>query len=372
MKIVEIMRKMAEVNASDLHITAGSPPQIRVDGDLVPVGDKPLSPEESRELSCSVLTEKQKSLLESGELMELDFSFGIHDIGRFRANVHYQRGSVGLALRCIPYKVPTIEELNLPDSLKILCDKPKGLVLITGATGNGKSTTTAAMIDRVNTRYKKHIITIEDPIEFLHRNKKSLITQREVGQDTFSFHDALRTILRQDPDVVLIGEMRDLETIKATLTIAETGHLTMATLHTNSTVETVNRIIDAFPSAQQSQVRAQLSFVLEGVVCQQLIPKADGKGRALAMEIMFPNPAIRNLIREGKTHQIYSNMQTSQTETNMQTMAQSLANLYRNGDITEEECLQRSPDQKEIKRLMELDGSSTEQKSVAKKKADYF
>jgi twitching motility protein PilT len=372
MKIIEIMKKMAELEASDVHITTGSPPQLRVDGDLVSFCDKALTAEESKALSCSVLTEKQKKQIESMEKMEIDFSFGIKDIGRFRANVHYQRGSIGLALRSIPYKIPTIEELSLPGCLKGLCDKPKGLVLVTGATGNGKSTTMAAMVDRVNSLYKKHIITIEDPIEFIHRNKKSLITQREVGQDTFSFHDALRTILRQDPDVVLIGEMRDLETIEATLTIAETGHLTMATLHTNSAVETINRVIDVFPSNQQAQVRTQLSFVLEGILCQQLIPKANGKGRAMAMEIMFPNSAIRNLIREGKTHQIYSNMQTSQAETSMQTMSQSLFDLYHSELISEAECMQRAPDQKEMRRLIEGRDAFDDTAQVKKVAKDFF
>lgn len=370
MKITDLIKEMMNHKASDLHIVAGSSPQIRVDGELVPLSDKPLSPAESEDLCYSVLNEGQQTSFGNRKVMELDFSFGVPNVGRFRANIHRQRGSVGMALRSIPYHIPSLEELNLPPYLKKLCDKLKGLILITGATGSGKSTTMAAMINRINTLYQKHIITIEDPIEFLHRNKKSIITQREIGNDSFSFHDALRTILRQDPDVVLIGEMRDLETIQAALTIAETGHLTMATLHTNSAVETINRVIDAFPANQQPQIRTQLSFVLESVLCQQLIPRCDQRGRVMAMEIMVPNTGIRNLIREGKIHQIYSMMQTSQIQTSMQTMPQSLCEHFKQGHISEEDCFQRAPDFQEMKNLIE--GGEYEGHDKNKKQSSYF
>ncbi len=348
--IRQLVERMVAERASDIHINAGSPPIFRIDGKLADLKYPTLSPEKCKELTYSVLDQEKITRFE--QVSELDFSFGISGVGRLRANAYIQRGSVGLALRNIPFGIPAFEELGLPKVISALCEKPRGLVLVTGPTGYGKSTTLAAMIGYINKKFYKHIITIEDPIEYLHRNEKSLITQREVSVDTQSFHNALRTILRQDPDVVLVGEMRDLETISAALTIAETGHLTFATLHTNSAVETVNRIIDAFDSTKQTQVRTQLSFVLQGVIAQQLIPRASGPGRVLAAEILVPNVAIRNLIREGKIHQIYSMMQTSQAGTIMQTMNRTLCNLYKKSDISYEEMMYRSPDRPEIMEMI--------------------
>ena len=338
--LAQLLQTMLEKGASDLHITSGSPPQIRVDGDLVPLNHPPMTPAETKQVIYSVLTDNQKHRFE--EENELDLSFGLKGLSRFRANVFQQRGAVGAAIRVIPFRILTFEELNLPTIVHELVKKPRGLVLVTGPTGSGKSTTLASMIDRINSDRHCHIITIEDPIEYLHPHKKSVVNQREVNQDTKSFKTALKYILRQDPDVVLVGEMRDLETVEAALTIAETGHLTFATLHTNSAAQTINRIIDVFPSHQQSQVRAQLSFVLEGVLSQTLLPKANTQGRALALEIMVPNPAIRNLIREDKVHQIYSAMQTGQNQFGMQTMNQSLCELYMKRLISYEEAIGRS------------------------------
>jgi len=338
--LAQLLQTMLEKGASDLHITSGSPPQIRVDGSLVPLNHPPMTPAETKQLIYSVLTDNQKHRFE--EENELDLSFGLKGLSRFRANVFQQRGAVGAAIRVIPFRILTFEELNLPTIVHELVKKPRGLVLVTGPTGSGKSTTLASMIDRINSDRHCHIITIEDPIEYLHPHKKSVVNQREVNQDTKSFKTALKYILRQDPDVVLVGEMRDLETVEAALTIAETGHLTFATLHTNSAAQTINRIIDVFPSHQQSQVRAQLSFVLEGVLSQTLLPKANSQGRALALEIMVPNPAIRNLIREDKVHQIYSAMQTGQNQFGMQTMNQSLCELYMKRLISYEEAIGRS------------------------------
>jgi twitching motility protein PilT len=338
--LYQLLQTMIEKGASDLHITTGSPPQIRVDGHLLPLNLPVLAPAETKQLVYSVLTDAQKQRFE--EESELDLSFGLKGLSRFRANVFMQRGAVAAAIRTIPFKIMTFEDLGLPVIVNDLVKKPRGLVLVTGPTGSGKSTTLAAMIDKINSERHDHIVTVEDPIEYLHANKKCIVNQREINADTKTFKAALKYILRQDPDVVLIGEMRDLETIEATLTIAETGHLSFATLHTNSCAQTINRIIDVFPAHQQPQVRAQLSFVLEGVISQQLIPKAGGQGRALALEIMVPNPAIRNLIREDKVHQIYSMMQTGQAKYGMQTMNQSLAELYQRRQISYDEAMGRS------------------------------
>ncbi len=322
----QLLKTMLEMGGSDLHVTNNSPPQIRVDGKLRPLDMPPLTTVETKQLAYSVLTDNQKHRFE--EDLELDFSFGIKNLARFRANVFQQRGAVAAVYRTIPYEIKGFKELGLPSVIAQICEKPRGLVLVTGPTGSGKSTTLAAMLDKVNKERHEHIITIEDPIEYLHNHQRCLVNQREIHADTHSFTKALRSALREDPDVVLIGEMRDLETIEAALRIAETGHLTFATLHTNSAAQTINRIVDVFPAHQQSQIRAQLSFVLEGIMCQSLLPKASGSGRALAMEILVPNSAIRNLIREDKIHQIYSSMQTGQEKHGMQTFNQSLATLY--------------------------------------------
>jgi twitching motility protein PilT len=298
-----------------------------------------------------VLTDAQKHRFE--ENLELDFSFGVKGLSRFRANIFNQRGAVGAVFRAIPYEIKPFEDLGLPAVVRSLCDKPRGLILVTGPTGSGKSTTLAAMIDKINRERHEHILTIEDPIEFLHNHKNCLVNQREVNADTRGFADALRTALRQDPDVVLIGEMRDLETIESALRIAETGHLTLATLHTNSAASTINRIIDVFPSDQQAQIRAQLSLVLEGIMCQSLLPKTSGSGRAMAMEIMVPNAAIRNLIREDKVHQIYSMMQTGQDKHGMQTFNQALASLYHKRLISLDTALQRTSNVDELRELID-------------------
>jgi len=341
----ELLRIMIERNASDLHITVGSPPQLRIDGKLTPLDMPPLTAAETKQMCYSILTEAQKHKYEQEN--ELDLSFGIKDLSRFRANIFLQRGTVAGAFRTIPYQIRGFEELGLPPIVKELTKKPRGLILVTGPTGSGKSTTLATMIDEINSTRNEHIVTIEDPIEYLHPHKGCIVNQREVGADTKSFKNALKYILRQDPDVVLIGEMRDLETIETALTIAETGHLAFATLHTNSCVQTINRIIDVFPPFQQPQVRAQLSMVLEGVLSQVLIPKVGG-GRVLALEIMVPNAAIRNLIREEKVHQIYSQMQMGQSKFGMQTMNQSLCDLYVRRLITYEDAIGRSSDPDEL------------------------
>lgn len=348
----ELLKKLSEFGGSDLHITTNTPPQIRVDGHLRQLeGYKVLTSADTKQLAYSVLTDAQKHRFE--ENLELDFSFGVKGLSRFRANIFNQRGAVGAVFRAIPYEIKPFEALGLPPVVKTMCDKPRGLILVTGPTGSGKSTTLAAMIDKINTDRHEHILTIEDPIEFLHNHKSCLVNQREVNADTRGFAEALRTALRQDPDVVLVGEMRDLETIESALRIAETGHLTFATLHTNSAASTINRIIDVFPSEQQSQVRAQLSLVLEGILCQALLPKADGHGRAMALEILVPNVAIRNLIREDKVHQIYSMMQTGQDKYGMQTFNQSLATLYHKRQIGLEVAMQRSSNADELKELIE-------------------
>jgi len=324
---------------------------LRLHGRLMPLDLPPLTPADTKSLAYSILTDAQKHKFEEDK--ELDFSFGVKGLSRFRSNVFMQRGAVAVAIRTIPYTILSFEELGLPKIVSELCDKPKGLVLVTGPTGSGKSTTLASMINKINTERQEHILTIEDPIEYVHQHKKCVVNQRELNSDTYSFKAALKSVLREDPDKVLIGEMRDLETIEAALVIAETGHLTFATLHTNSAVQTINRIIDVFPAHQQPQIRAQISFVLEGVLCQMLIPKANGQGRVLALEIMIPNPAIRNLIREEKVHQIYSAMQTGQEKFNMVTMNQSLMNHYLARNITLEEAMSRSTIPEELTQMIQ-------------------
>jgi twitching motility protein PilT len=348
----ELLRRMTDLGGSDLHLTTNSPPQVRVHGHLSPLdGYSLLTPAETKQLAYSVLTDAQKHRFE--ENLELDFSFGLKGMSRFRANLFNQKGAVGAVFRAIPYEIKSFDALGLPTVISDLCKKPRGLILVTGPTGSGKSTTLASMIDKINIDRHDHILTIEDPIEFLHNHKNCVVNQREVAADTHTFGAALRTALRQDPDVVLIGEMRDLETIEMALRIAETGHLTFATLHTNSAYSTINRIIDVFPAEQQAQVRTQLSLVLEGVLCQTLLPKVAGDGRVMALEILIPNSAIRNLIREDKIHQIYSMMQTGQDKFGMQTFNQALASLYHKRQITLEIAMQRSSNADELRDLIE-------------------
>jgi twitching motility protein PilT len=346
----DLLKRMLEMSGSDLHLTTNSPPQIRVHGHLVPLDLPQMTPAETKQLAYSVMTDSQKHRFE--ENLELDFSFGLKGLARFRANVFNQRGATSAVFRLIPFEIKSFNQLGLPAVVSKMCDKPRGLVLVTGPTGSGKSTTLAAMIDKINTERHDHILTIEDPIEFVHMNKNCVVNQREVHADTKSFTDALRAALREDPDVVLIGEMRDLETIESALRIAETGHLTFATLHTNSAISTINRIVDVFPAHQQPQVRAQLSMVLEGILCQALLPRIDGRGRAMVMEILIPNAAIRNLIREDKIHQIYSAMQTGTGQSGMQTFNQSLSNAYFQKFITLETALARSSNQDELQDLI--------------------
>ncbi|MBI5073689.1 MAG: type IV pilus twitching motility protein PilT [Nitrospirae bacterium] len=354
--IYDLLKVMIEKGASDLHITTASPPRLRIDGKLIPLDHPTLTPVETKTLAYSILTDAQKHKFEENN--ELDLSFGVKGLSRFRGNIFMQRGAVAGAFRTIPFEIKTFQDLGLPEVVNDLVKRPRGLILCTGPTGSGKSTTLAAMVDRINSERYDHIITVEDPIEYLHGHKKCLINQREVHADTASFKAALRYILRQDPDVVLIGEMRDLETIEAALTVAETGHLTLATLHTNSAVQTMNRIIDVFPPHQQEQIRVQLSFVLEGVLSQQLIAKKSGKGRALAIELLVPNAAIRNLIREDKIHQVYSMMQTGQGKFGMQTMNQSLIELYTKGHIAYEDAIARSSVPEEIIQMLQRLSSS--------------
>jgi twitching motility protein PilT len=347
----QLLKTLVDQGGTDLHITTNSSPQIRIDGKMIPLQVPPMTPAETKSITYSVLTDSQKHRFE--ENLELDFSFGVKGLARFRANLFYQRGAVAGAFRTIPWEIRSFKELGLPDVVSRLCDKPRGLILVTGPAGSGKSTTLASMIDKVNNERHEHIVTIEDPIEYLHAHKSCLINQRELHADTKSFPNALRAVLRQDPDVVLIGEMRDLETIESALRIAETGHLTFATLHTNSASQTINRIIDVFPPHQQSQIRAQLSFVLEGILCQSLLPRANGQGRVLTMEILVPNSAIRNLIREDKVHQIYSAMQVGQLKYGMQTFNQSLATLAIKRQITRELALSMTSNPDELQEMLD-------------------
>jgi twitching motility protein PilT len=345
-----LLEEMIERGASDLHITAGARPMMRVDGDIVPSKQEVvLQPKDTLQLAYSVLTENQKKRFEMED--ELDFSFGIQNLARFRGNCFKQRGCVSIVLRQIPFSIKTFADLHLPPVIAKLAEKPRGLVLVTGPTGSGKSTTLAAMIDKINRERKGHILTVEDPIEFIHKHQGCIVNQREVGSDTKSFGSALKYALREDPDVVLVGEMRDHETIHAGLTIAETGHLAFATLHTNSAAEAINRIIDVFPSHQQSQVRAQLSFVLEGIITQTLLPKRSGKGRVMAAEILVVTPAIRALIRDDKIHQVYSMMQSGKKH-GMQTLNDSLYALYTAREVDEDECLRVSSDPIEFLRMI--------------------
>src|ERR1043165_1673649 len=336
----DLLKTLVELNGSDLHIATNTPPQVRVHGHLQRLPLPEMAPAETKQLVYSVLTDSQKKRFE--ETLELDFSFGIKGLARFRCNVFNQRGAVGAVYRLIPEKIRSFNDLGLPAVIGALAERPRGLVLVTGPTGSGKSTTLAAMLNKINEERHDHILTIEDPIEYIHPHKNCLVNQREVHSDTGSFSNALRAALREDPDIVLIGEMRDLETVEAALKIAETGHLTFGTLHTNSAAQTINRIIDIFPSGQQSQIRTQLSLVLEGIVCQALLPRADGKGRVVSLEIMVPNSAIRNLIRDDKIHQIYGAMQAGQEKLGMQTANQSLASLYMKRLITLDTALAAS------------------------------
>jgi twitching motility protein PilT len=347
----QLLRAMVEKGASDMHITAGSPPVLRIDGSIVPLKLPPLSKADTKQLCYEMLTEDQRVKFEANN--ELDLSFPLRNVSRFRANIYVQRGAVAGAFRQIPFKILSFEELGLPQICVDITTRPRGLVLVTGPTGSGKSTTLASIIDRINSEQRVHIVTIEDPIEYLHAHKMSIVNQREVGADTASFRDALKYILRQDPDVVLIGEMRSLETIEAALTIAETGHLVFATLHTNSAISSINRIVDVFPPHAQAQVRAQLSFTLVAVMTQVLLPRASGPGRVLGMEIMVPNPAIKNLIREDKLHQIYSQMQVGQQGSGMQTMNQALFSLYQRRLITLEQAMAHTSDADELRAMLE-------------------
>jgi twitching motility protein PilT len=345
-----LLEEMIQKDASDLHITAAERPKLRVDGDIVDSSvAEVLTPKDTLQLAYSVLTENQKKRFETED--ELDFSFGIQNLARFRGNVFKQRGCVAMVIRMIPFNVRTFQELSLPPVIAKLAERPRGLILVTGPTGSGKSTTLAAIIDKINKERKGHIITVEDPIEFIHRHQSCLVNQREIGTDTKTFASALKYALREDPDVILVGEMRDLETVGAALTIAETGHLVLATLHTNSAAESINRVIDVFPSNQQSQVRAQLAFVLEGVITQTLLPRLKGRGRSMAAEIMVATPAIRALIRDDKVHQIYSAMQSGK-KFGMQTMNDALYQLYTAREVAQEECERVSHDPKEFLRMI--------------------
>ncbi|RKD34594.1 type IV pilus twitching motility protein PilT [Thermohalobacter berrensis] len=349
MDLTELLSKTIEMGASDLHITVGYPPVMRINGELTKYGNENLTPKDNIKLVKQMLDEEQYQRLE--ELGELDLSYSQSGLGRFRVNVYKQRGTYGMAIRAVSLKIPTIEELGLPYIVNKLFMKKRGLILVTGPTGSGKSTTLASMINSINNNRSCHILTLEDPIEYLHKHNKSIVNQREIGQDSKSFANGLRAALRQDPDVILVGEMRDLETISTAITAAETGHLVLSTLHTIGADKTVDRIIDVFPPHQQQQIRIQLSNVIEGVISQQLLPKADGRGRVVAVEVMVATPAIRNIIREGKTHQIKTSLQTG-TKFGMQTMDNSLIDLYRKGIITKDTLLNYSVDTEMVKRYI--------------------
>ena len=349
----QLLEEMVRKKASDLHLTAGLPAQFRIDGQIISSETEPLSPETTKSLTYSILNEEQRKRFEIER--ELDLSFGVRGLSRFRANAFLQRGVVSIAIRQIPYEILSLKELGLPDVVDRLASKSKGLILVTGPTGCGKSTTLASVVDKINTERRCHIITIEDPIEYVHHHKRCIVNQREVQADTHSFANALKYVLRQDPDVILVGEMRDLETIQAALTIAETGHLTLATLHTNSTYEAINRIVDVFPEHQQGQIVAQLAFVLEGVITQQLMPRIGGRGRVLGCEVLICTPAVKALIREKKVHQIYSHMQAGQ-KFGMQTMNQALYKLYVTREISLEEAMGRSPDIAELEQMLSRKG----------------
>jgi twitching motility protein PilT len=353
----QLLRAVVDKGASDLHVTTGTPPQLRIDGSLLPLKTAPLTPIDTKQLCYSILTEEQKVQFERDN--ELDLSFGVKGLARFRGNIFVQRGAVAGVFRQVPFRILSFEELGLPIIIAKLANLPSGLILVTGPTGSGKTTTLAAILDKINSEKRCHILTIEDPIEFLHPNKLSVVNQREVGSDTTTFKEALRYALRQDPDVVLIGELRDLETIEAALTISETGHLVLATLHTNSAIQSINRIVDVFPPHQQTQVRTQLSFVLQGVITQMLVPSATGPGRNLAIEVLIPNAAIKNLIREDKAYQIYSAMQMGQSNTGMQTMNQSLFSLYSRRLVSKEEAVNRSQEPDEMESMIKNGGVQT-------------
>ncbi|MBF0299294.1 MAG: type IV pilus twitching motility protein PilT [Oligoflexia bacterium] len=358
-KIQQLFKLMVENNASDLHLSVGSSPGMRVNGNIVRVKTPPLSPDDSKRLVYQILTEDQRSDFEKN--LELDFSFGVKGLARFRANVFYSKGGISAVFRQIPTLIPDFKALGLPNVLITMTDASNGMILVTGPTGSGKSTTLASLLDRLNEKEAGHIITLEDPIEFVHGHKGCIVNQREVGADTNSFTRGLKSMLRQDPDIVLVGELRDMETIEAALTIAETGHLIFGTLHTNSTVQTINRIVNVFPSDQQGQVRTLLSFVLQGIVAQQLIPKSYKPGRCVAMEILVPTPAIRNLIREDKLHQIYSQMQIGQDKTGMITMNQSLYKLVQTGQIDSDTALGYTTAPEELYQMLGLNKPSAKQ-----------
>ncbi|MBI4405062.1 MAG: type IV pilus twitching motility protein PilT [Deltaproteobacteria bacterium] len=353
MNLPTLLKAMLENKASDMHITSGSPPTFRVHGQVLRIKSNPLTPSETKELCYSVLTDYQKALFEENK--ELDFSFGIRDLARFRANIYFQRGTVAGAFRHIPFQIPKLQNLGLPATVDQLLQLPKGLILVTGATGSGKTTTLASMLDELNQSERLHIVTIEDPIEYIHAHRSCLVNQREVGQDTMSFSLALKAALREDPDVVMVGEMRDRETVETALLLAETGHLVLSTLHTNSAYQTISRIVQVFPADNQDQVRMQLSLVLEGIITQALVEGADGAGRVLACELMIPNPSIRNLIRENKLHQIPSAMQLGQDYSGMVTFNQSLMQLVRKRLISPESALETTSDRDDlIKQLADL------------------
>jgi len=355
MQLRDLLEALVVRNASDLHLCVGTPPQFRIHGDLVPMGGQALTKEMCERLIDEMLDEERRATLE--KTRELDFSFGVDGLGRFRVNVFWQRGTKAAALRVIPIRIPTFTELGLPEqTLQRLASLPNGMVLVTGPTGSGKSTTLAAMVDYINQTRPCHVISIEDPVEYLHRHKKAMVVQRELGSDTLAFHEALKRVLREDPNVVLIGEMRDLETIAAALTVAETGHLVLSTLHTSDAANSIARMIDVFPERQQQQIRTQISLVLQAVIVQQLLPTLDGQGRCLALEIMIVTPAIRNLIREEKLEQIYSHIQMG-SGIGMVTMNASLAELYRRGKISFEMALSKSNNEKEMLRLLESVGA---------------